>query len=308
MELRKKYQERLQKAIAQNDFSNAEKLVKALDLINKVNIGETVKWGDEEWELTLRDELKHGFTPHVKERLALSASAIETYRECPLKYRFKWIDKIPESPNQPQLIFGNIIHRVLDSFHGTKEDLTEDKIIKILNKEWKTVEFEYSIRKEEFKEQAIAMLKRYANAVSREKPDVLLTEHEFFFDIDTVRIRGKIDRIDIGTSGKNIIDYKTNKRSSPAKESIQLAIYCLYFEQMEEGPLKGIPESATLYFLRDEQQPAQSHSFTKPELNTTRDKIEEVAQSIRASNFEPIKGYHCDWCDYKDLACPAWES
>ncbi len=308
MNLRNKYQEKLQRAIAQNDFSNAKYFVKALEIINRINIGDSVELGNKEWELTLKNELKENFVPDIKRSLSLSASSIETYVQCPLKYRFQQIDKIPPKPNNPTLIFGSVIHKVLENFHKTKGELSEEKIINILNKEWESVEFEYSIRKGKFKEQAVDILKRYVQICSKDKPNVLATEHEFFFDMNNVRIKGKIDRIDNGTSGKKVVDYKTSKKSSAAKNSMQLAIYCIYLEQHDKESLKGIPESATLYFLRDEEQPKHSHSFTKTELIMTRNKIKEVAQNIRASNFEPIKGAHCEWCDYKNLACPAWES
>ncbi len=308
MNLRNQYQEKLQRAIAQNDFSNAKNFVKALDIINRISIGESVELGNKEWELTLKNELEEDFIPDINKRLSLSASSIETYIQCPLKYRFQQIDKIPPKPNNPTLIFGSIIHKVLENFHETKGELSEQKIIDILNKEWESVEFEYSIRKRKFKEQAVEILKRYVEICSKDKPDVLATEYEFVFDIDDVRIRGKIDRIDNGTSGKKVVDYKTSKKSSSAKDSIQLAIYCIFLQEHDKGSLKGIPESATLYFLRDKKQPKHSHSFTKPELLMIQNKIKEVAQNIRASYFEPITGVHCEWCDYKNLACPAWES
>ncbi|MBF90045.1 MAG: hypothetical protein CMG75_10440 [Candidatus Marinimicrobia bacterium] len=308
MNLRNKYQEKLQRAIAQNDFSNAIIFVKALDIINRISIGESVELGNKEWELTLKNDLEEDFIPDINKRLSLSASSIETYIQCPLKYRFQQIDKIPPKPNNPTLIFGSIIHKVLENFHETKGELSEQKMIDILNKEWESVEFEYSIRKKKFKEQAVEILKRYVEICSKDKPDVLATEYEFVFDIDDVRIRGKIDRIDNGTSGKKVVDYKTSKKSSSAKDSIQLAIYCIFLQEHDKGSLKGIPESATLYFLRDKKQPKYSHSFTKPELVMIQNKIKEVAQNIRASYFEPITGVHCEWCDYKNLACPAWES
>ena len=40
----------------------------------------------------------------------------------------------------------------------------------------------------------------------------------------------------------------------------------------------------------------------------TKEKIIEVAAGIRNKNFSPKTGKHCDWCDYKALACPAWEN
>ena len=308
MKLRQRYQQKLQRAIARNDYQKAQHLIKALDLLTRYDIGETVEWGDEEWEVTLQAELKQTFTPEIRETLSLSASAIETYLECPLKYRFKQVDKIPESPNRPQLIFGTIIHRVLDQFHGTDGDLSSERILRLLDKEWRSGEFEYSEREDKLKSQAVEMLTRYVGRVSAAPPYVLETELSFSFDLDDVRISGKIDRIDDTETGKEVVDYKTSKRSSPAKKSIQLSVYSLYLQQCEDGVVAGIPDKATLYFLRDEEQPEQSHSFSENELEVTKENIAGVARGIRGGKFEPSVGFHCDWCDYKTLACPAWES
>ena len=152
------------------------------------------------------------------------------------------------------------------------------------------------------------MLTRYVEKVSTAPPKVLETEFSFSFDLDDVRITGKIDRIDDTGTGKEVVDYKTSKRSSPAKKSIQLSVYSLYLQQCEDGVVAGIPDKATLYFLRDEEQPEQSHSFSENELEVTKENIAGVARGIRGGKFEPSVGFHCDWCDYKTLACPAWES
>ena len=197
---------------------------------------------------------------------------------------------------------------MLERFHGSEGDITEDQILQILDEEWKSGEFTYMQREEKLKEQAVEMLKRYVHNAKQEPPDVLDTELKFSFDLDGIRIVGMIDRIDNSSNGNKVVDYKTSKRSTPAKNSVQLGIYSLYLQQTEDEKLAGIPETATLYFLRDEEQPEHNHTFTETDLDSIREKITDVARGIRARRFEPCSGYHCDWCDYKNLACPAWES
>jgi len=308
LDLKKKYQNKLQRAVAQDDYTNAEIMIKALDVLHKLHAGETIEWSDEPWAKELQNELSDNFVPSPGEALSLSASAVETYLECPLKYRFKQIDKIPESASRPQLTFGNIIHKVLERFHGSEGEITEDQILQILDEEWKSGEFTYMQREEKLKEQAVEMLKRYVDNTKQEPPHVLDTELKFSFDLDGIRVVGMIDRIDNSPNGNKVVDYKTSKRSTPAKNSVQLGIYSLYLQQTEDEKLAGIPETATLYFLRDEEQPEHNHTFTETDLNSIREKITDVARGIRARRFEPCSGYHCDWCDYKNLACPAWES
>ena len=35
--------------------------------------------------------------------------------------------------------------------------------------------------------------------------------------------------------------------------------------------------------------------------------LEVLEGGISHKEFQAKKGKHCDWCDYKDLLCPAWE-
>ena len=51
----------------------------------------------------------------------------------------------------------------------------------------------------------------------------------------------------------------------------------------------------------------RDHSFNSEEIAKTKEKILAVAAGIRKREFSANKGKHCDWCDYKNLICPAWE-
>ena len=80
----------------------------------------------------------------------------------------------------------------------------------------------------------------------------------------------------------------------------------MYLEQSDEKDINGLPSSASLHFLWEYDKPIKSHTFKKEELLATQ-KIEAVADGIQQKKFEPIKGRHCEWCDYKFFACHAWE-
>ena len=69
----------------------------------------------------------------------------------------------------------------------------------------------------------------------------------------------------------------------------------------------GLPESANLYFLREEEKPLKSHHFEPEELLEKEKEIKAVAQGIKNREFSRLTVRHCDWCDYKNFICPAWE-
>ena len=111
-----------------------------------------------------------------KEEIFLSASAIDTYENCPLKYRLSHIDGVPQTANKPELVFGNIIHKVLQRFHEPNKNLTKERILNILDEEWRKDEFEYSVREKKFKEQGVELLKEYIHFMHDNKPNVLKRE------------------------------------------------------------------------------------------------------------------------------------
>ena len=162
------------------------------------------------------------------------------------------------------------------------------------------------MREEKFKDQGVEMLSNYVENIKTNTPNVIATELSFTFQLNETTIVGTIDRLD-NESGIVITDYKTSKTSTKAKNSLQLAIYSLYLEQSEHSELKGIPKKSQLYFLRDHEDPIREHSFSSDELRDTEEKILHVSNGIRKKNFKPIKGNHCNWCDYKHLACPVYE-
>src|ERR1700750_1064669 len=52
--------------------------------------------------------------------IVLSASDIDTYRTCPLKYKFARVFRIPQEPTVHQR-FGIVVHQVLERFHAREE-------------------------------------------------------------------------------------------------------------------------------------------------------------------------------------------
>ena len=62
------------------------------------------------------------FLPRRGDGLLLSATDIETYRTCPLKYKFARVFRIPSEPTINQR-FGILVHQVLERYHGPGEGI-----------------------------------------------------------------------------------------------------------------------------------------------------------------------------------------
>ena len=306
-DLKTKYEQYIQKALSREAYDQVNEYGKALKIIHKHERGQPISLGDSDWENELKLYLQKDFEPPIADRINLSASAIDTYENCPLKFRLGQIDGIPQTAKKPELVFGNIIHTVLQRFHESDKELSKERILRLLDKEWKKGEFDYAVREEKFKEQGQDILERYQRLISIDPPNVLRIEEQFAFEIGPITIRGAIDRIDDTKEGLAILDYKTSKTPSSAKSSLQLAVYSMYLEQLDDKQIGGLPVSASLYFLREKEKPIRSHSFTTDQIGEAKEKIIQVAAGIRKKEFDAKTGKHCDWCDYKNLVCPAWE-
>ncbi|MEE8340889.1 MAG: ATP-dependent DNA helicase, partial [Candidatus Neomarinimicrobiota bacterium] len=212
--LRNKYAKRLADTLNQNQFSLSRNLLNAIEIINQIEKGETVNWGNSAWEIELKSHLKKPLEIETPEQLNLSASSIETYEQCPLKYRLSNIDNIPQVSSKPQLTFGNIIHRVLEQFHNPKADQTLEQILMLLEANWESLGFNYETQEADFKRQGVELLKKYFDHLSKNPVNIIEREFQFSFKIEDITINGKIDRIDKSENGYTVIDYKTSKKAT----------------------------------------------------------------------------------------------
>ena len=78
----------------------------------------------------------------------MSATSIQTYNECPLKYKYRFIDKIPGTPEKPYFQLGKVIHKVLEVFHD-KGYKTFENLINLLNMYWQEGGYTYDQEKEQ---------------------------------------------------------------------------------------------------------------------------------------------------------------
>ena len=284
----------LNREIAANQMDNARKILNEM-----------------EQSSSLPEPNGAGSQPGDHAILHLSSTKIDTYNSCPLKYRLKYIDKVPERKTRATGEFGSIMHSILEEFHGLEaEDQTEQVIFDLLEKHWREEAFEYRQRGEEFRKQGKELLSDYFRFVQENPPTVLGREASFAYTMDdiNVKISGKIDRIDDNGDSLGIVDYKTSRKKEKADKNIQMALYTEALLNNAVQGISGEPGEASLHFLRFGEDPLSSHEFSEKELDVYRDKIRDVADGIRSGSFDTKKSdFNCQYCDYKDFLCPAWE-
>ena len=75
----------------------------------------------------------------MPKRLALSPSRASDYKQCPLLYRFRAIDKLPEPKTKAQ-VRGTLVHAVLENMHKLpREERDYPVAVKMIKPEWATM-------------------------------------------------------------------------------------------------------------------------------------------------------------------------
>jgi DNA helicase II / ATP-dependent DNA helicase PcrA len=242
------------------------------------------------------------FLPRRGEGLALSAGDIETYRSCPLRYKFARVLRIPQEPTLHQR-FGILIHQVLERYHQTGGH-TVDELLGLLQAGWRRGGFGDREEERQLHVKATDSLRRYHDRVRSERVDPVWFERGFTFRMGRHTVRGRVDRVDrLAEGGFELIDYKTGRPRTVAdlREDVQLSLYAI--GAREAWNLESA-EQAYLYVLDDEKVRVPTEEMDPDWITET---VLEVADAIQGQGFEPTPSFAtCARCDYR-IACPAAE-
>ena len=242
------------------------------------------------------------FLPRRGEGLLLSASDIDTYRTCPLKYKFARVFRIPSEPTLNQR-FGILIHQVLERYHQSGGH-SIDELLGLLDAGWRRGGFGASDEEQQLHVKAEAALGRYFDRTNAEDGEPVWFEKGFQFRMGAHTLRGRVDRVDrLPGGGYELIDYKTGKPRSAQqlREDVQLSLYAV--AAREAWNVESERESYH-YVLDDEKVALPATEIDRDWIGET---VMEVADGILGQGFEPTPSYSaCAMCDYR-IACPAAE-
>jgi DNA helicase-2/ATP-dependent DNA helicase PcrA len=239
--------------------------------------------------------------------LSLSASDLDLYLTCPLKYKFARVFGIPQEPTINQR-FGILIHNVLERFHkedGEGEEDGLDRLMGLLEAGWRRSGFGSSDDELQFRDRAWEAMRLYWERERAAEGEPVWLERKFDIRIGEHHVRGRVDRVDrLPDGGYELIDYKTGIRKTEADlaEDLQLALYRVAAREaweIEAG-------TGSYYYVLDAEKVAAP---TKPDdAERVERTVLQVGEGVLGQDFEPRPSATvCGWCDYR-LICPAAES
>ncbi len=244
------------------------------------------------------------FLPRRGEGVVLSASDIDTYRTCPLKYKFARVFRIPQEPTIHQR-FGILVHQVLERFHA-RESSTLPELLGLLDAGWRRGGFGDSEEERQLRGKASGALTRYHERFQSEDTQPVWFERSFTFKLGRHLLRGRVDRVDRLPDGAyELIDYKTGRPKSADQlaDDVQLSLYAV--GAREAWRLETSRQA--YYYLLDDAKVAVPSGGERDRADWVCDVATEVAEGIQSQGFEPTPSFGaCSICDYR-LVCPAAE-
>jgi DNA helicase-2/ATP-dependent DNA helicase PcrA len=139
------------------------------------------------------------FLPRKGVGLALSASDIQTYRSCPLRYKFARVLRIPTEQTVHQR-FGIVVHQVLERYHSEGGSAFE-QMLDLFDAGWRRAGFGESEHERELRRKALAALTRYHERLGEQASEPVWFERAFSFRLGPHHLRGRVDRVDRITGG-----------------------------------------------------------------------------------------------------------
>ena len=248
---------------------------------------------------------------------ALSPSRAGDFLTCPLLYRYRVIDRLPEPPS-PAAARGTLVHAVLERlFDQPRAGRTPQAARDLLAPQWDRLVaaepeleqlFTGAEQREAWLAEAAAMLDRYFTLEDPTRLEPAHRELSVRAVLESgLALRGYIDRLDVAPAGEiRIVDYKTG--TAPREEFEARALFQMKFYALVMWRAGGtVPRLLQLMYLGNGE--IVRYAPDQADLLATERKINALWQAIEraraAGDWRPRPSRLCAWCAHQAL-CPAF--
>ncbi|WP_420714105.1 RecB family exonuclease [Gordonia sp. SL306] len=245
--------------------------------------------------------------------LALSPSRAADFKQCPLLYRYRAIDRFPETPTQAQTR-GTVVHSALENLFDMPAELrTQESADLLVEGAWAAMceadpqlsDVVDESQSGRFVAEAQKLIATYYTMENPTAFEAESCEEHVEIDVDDVLMRGFIDRIDVAPTGEiRVVDYKTGRSPSEAYEA--KALFQMKFYALAILRTRGVvPKRLQLMYLSDGQQLV--YEPDRAELERFSRTLKAIWSAIRSAvasgDFRPRRSRLCNMCEHK-ARCP----
>ena len=249
---------------------------------------------------------------------ALSPSRAADFKTCPLLYRFRCVDRLPEPPSLAATR-GTLVHAVLEAlFDRPAAERTLETARGLLPEAWQRVREEEPAVAELFAEDpdgeafanwmgsAAELLGNYFRLEDPTRLEPESREQLIEVVVEGLRLRGYVDRLDVNDAGDiRVVDYKTG--STPREAFEAKALFQMKFYALVLWRTRGVvPRQLRLIYLSDTD--TLTYAPDAEELlrfeRTVLAIWAAIQRAMQTGDFRPSPSRLCDWCGHKAL-CPS---
>lgn len=247
---------------------------------------------------------------------SLSPTRVNAFTDCPLAFRLRTIDRLPEPPS-PHAVKGTLVHAALEGliWHHPAGQRTPAAAAAELEAAWarssqgaEMAALELTeAEADELRRDAGALVERYFELEDPDQVRAVGVELMLEGEVDGVQLRGIIDRLDLTDDGELVvIDYKTGRAPSARYEQSRLVgvqLYALLCQQV----LGKLPVEVRLLHLRDPV--VISAVPTEQAIRAQRQRTTAVWRAIERAcehvDFRPRPSGLCAYCNFQAW-CPSY--
>lgn len=233
----------------------------------------------------------------------LSASKITSYLQCPRKYKFRYVTKMPPPWKPSALALGSAVHGALETFHQQRAadaSMTPESVAALFEIDWAAeciddIKFKGDETADELVATGEQLVKMYA--VSNQNLEVRAAEVPFELPVvDGVMLRGVFDVV---LAGDRVRELKTAARNYDAltlSRHVQLSAYAWAYRTLYGRD--AVIEVVAM--LKVKHPRIERHEVTRSAVEQSWfvQLVAEVARALQAGAFPPNPSWACSECEF----------
>jgi putative RecB family exonuclease len=237
---------------------------------------------------------------------SFSYSSASLFKQCPRRWKHKYIDKLPDPTGEAALV-GTFAHDVLEQLCEQEPALrTEAKAKEIAGKNWTKFAENTDFKKLELDEESQRAFRwKTWEAIQGlwhledpTKVAVEATEQKLSTSLSGVPFFGIVDRLDRNKDGLTVVDYKTGKVRNDNIDQVLLYSAAVTSQTGEQ------PSKARLFYLGNKEITPQiietdvSEDLIDKVVEDLSDTWKKLNADLDSEEFEPMPTPLCGWCSF----------
>jgi putative RecB family exonuclease len=246
----------------------------------------------------------------------LSPSSMGSFTNCPLAFRFSYVQRLPEPPSAPASR-GTLVHRALELLLDRPADeRTIDAALSDLDRagaelaahpEFSGLDLDPEALAA-FQAEAAVLVRKYFELEDPRTVRPIGLEIKLAADLGKVTVRGVIDRLELDDNDDLVIsDYKTGSSPSEFWEEKSLAGVHIYALLCEHN-FKKLPARVQLLYLSKPEAiiATPSDGSVRAVRSKSNAVMDAVQRACSKNDFRPRPSALCDYCSFREF-CPAYD-